>query len=324
MLKTHRRFFVYTYQKFEAIFVNSRSIFPNHMDDHLSLLQLWAVEKALILYINELNSFATLISDDFDDSDHEDMKILAMDIDNALTLRSDSLFLGLSDENEHTTPDQVRTFINAVHDHIIINQDINFATDIVESDPRLAPVLDFLLKHSPTPKKPCHSAVIIDVLKDSLYDIIAWAELWYIHQSKDIHDIISSRSNSAAMIIARDPDIDDSHINAKDGMDSTKAFRSYFINDYDPIKIAKINARINELGKQKKDNYVTNIAALIAVLFDNKVLSKTFKATLAFIFKRLGIKEDSASYKPAQFKRCSMKGTVPATWSEAESFFNSL
>lgn len=83
------------------------------MDDHLSLLQLWAVEKALILYINELNSFATLISDDFDDSDHENMKILAMDIDNALTLRSDSLFLGLSDENEHTTPDQVRTFINA-------------------------------------------------------------------------------------------------------------------------------------------------------------------------------------------------------------------
>ena len=104
------------------------------MDGHLSLLQLWAVEKALILYINELNSFAALISDNFDDSDHEDMKILAMDIDNALTLRSDSLFLGLSDENEHTTPDQVRAFINAVHDHIIINQDINFATDIVESD----------------------------------------------------------------------------------------------------------------------------------------------------------------------------------------------
>lgn len=294
------------------------------MDDQFTLLQIWQVEKNFMLYFNEINSYYDLIKSDLEDYDQEDLEILAIDIDNMLTRLTDNFCFGLKDSDEHLDGLQIHTYTQQLHDYIIQNEDIELATDIVEADPHFSAIEEFLEKNTRDSKNPFDSILHMEIIKDLIYDIYAWAELWYIHQSKDIHDIISSRSNSAAMIIARDPDIDNSHINAKDGMDSTKAFRSYFINDYDPIKIAKINARINELGKQKKDNYVTNIAALIAVLFDKKVLCKTFKATLAFIFKRLGIKEDSASYKPAQFKRCSMKGTVPATWSEAESFFNSL
>lgn len=107
-------------------------------------------------------------------------------------------------------------------------------------------------------------------------------------------------------------------------MSTSRARYSCFTKEFDGYKIAQINARINELSKKKEEGYVSKIAALVAVLFTNKVLIKTYKDTLTHIFKRLGIKEDASSYKPAQFKRCSIKGTVPATWTEAEEFFNSL
>ena len=55
------------------------------MDDHLSKLQLWAAEKNMLLFFNELNTYYDLIKSDLDDYDMEDMEILAMDIDNALT-----------------------------------------------------------------------------------------------------------------------------------------------------------------------------------------------------------------------------------------------
>ena len=55
----------------------------------------------------------------------------------------------------------------------------------------------------------------------------------------------------------------------KENIDSTKAFRNYFIKDYDAIKIAKINAKVNELGKHKKEGHVAKLAALAAVLFTN-------------------------------------------------------
>lgn len=164
----------------------------------------------------------------------------------------------------------------------------------------------------------------MEIIKDLIYDIYAWAELWYVHHGKDIHDIISSRSNLAIKILTWDPDLDNEHNCFKEGVDSTKAFRSYFTGDYDARKIASINTKVNELGKSKKEGSVAQLAALTAVLFTKKVLSKTYKETLTYLFNRFGIKEDPSAYKPAQFRRPSMKGTVPATWSEAEAFFNSL
>ena len=294
------------------------------MDECFSLLRLWKAEKDLILYFNELNTYHDLLQGSLDDYDQEDKELLAIDIDNALTAISDRFSIEQKESDEHVSAEQARNHIEALHDYIISTADIAFATDIAEADPIFADVQKFLTKYARKIKKPCRSFQIIEAIKENIYDIIAWAELQYVHQNMDIHSVISSRTSSALMIISRNPESDNTHEQAKDSIDSTKAFRSCFTKEFDGYKIAQINARINELSKNKEEGYVSKIAALIAVLFTNKVLIKTYKDTLTHIFKRLGIKEDASSYKPAQFKRCSIKGTVPATWTEAEEFFNSL
>ena len=294
------------------------------MDDHLSKLQLWDAEKTIILYFYEINAYYDLIKSDLEDYDQEDMEILAMDISNALIAISDKMYLGLHDSDDHTTVDQVIKYVSAIRSHIIETSDIGFATDIVESVPNFTPVQDFITKYTDGSGNNIHSYYVMDEIKKIIYDIMAWAELYYIHRGLDIHTELSSRSNTAVNIITHDPDLDDSPVIGKDSIDSTKAFRSYFIKDYDPKKIANINAKVNELGKQKKEGHVAKLAALAAVLFTKKVLSKTYKETLTYLFLRFSIKEDAAAYKPAQFRRPSMKGTLPATWTEAESFFNSL
>ena len=121
------------------------------------------------------------------------------------------------------------------------------------------------------------------------------------HGSRWLHDP-AQYSNSAIKILTHDPDLDDERNGFKEGVDSTKAFRSYFISDYDARKIAAINAKVNELGKSKKDGSVAKLAALAAVLFTKKVLSKTYKETLTYLFSRFNIKEDPSAYKPAQFR----------------------
>lgn len=294
------------------------------MDDQFTLLQIWQVEKNFMLYFNEINSYYDLIKTDLEDYDPEDLEILAIDIDNMLTRLTDNFCFGLKESDEHLDGLQIHTYTQQLHDYIIQNEDIELATDIVEADPHFTPIEEFLEKNSRDNKNPFDSILHMEIIKDLIYDIYAWAELWYVHQGKDIHDIISARSNSAIKILTHDPDLDDEHNGFKEGVDSTKAFRSYFINDYDPRKIASINAKVNELGKSKKEGNVAKLAALAAVLFTNKVLSKTYKETLTYLFRRFSIKEDPSAYKPAQFRRPSMKGTVPATWSEAEAFFNSL
>jgi len=294
------------------------------MDDHLSKLQLWEAEKNLILYFYEINAYYELIKSDLEDYDQEDMEILAMDISNALIAISDKMYLGIYDSDDHTTVDQVIQYVSAIRRHIIENSDIGFATDIVESVPNFTPVQDFITKYTDGSGNNIHSYYVMDEIKKITYDIMAWAELYYVHRGLDIHTELSSRSNTVVNIITHDPDLDDSPVIGKDSIDSTKAFRSYFIKDFDAKKIATINGRINDLGKQKKENYVSKLAALTAVLYENKVLSKTYKATLTYLFDRFGIKEAPATYKPAQFKRPSMKGTVPAAWTEAVEYFNSL
>lgn len=294
------------------------------MDDNFTLLQIWQVEKNFMLYFNEINSYYELIKNDLEDYDQEDMEILAIDIDNTLTNLTDNFYFGLKDSDEHLDDIQIQSYTQRLHDYIIQNEDIELATDIVEADPHFTPIEEFLEKNTDNNKNPFESILHMEIIKELIYDIYAWAELWYVHHGKDIHDIISSRSNSAIKILSHDPDLDDEHNGFKEGVDSTKAFRSYFISDYDARKIASINAKVNELGKSKKEGSIAKLAALTAVLFTKKVLSKTYKETLTYLFNRFSIKEDPSAYKPAQFRRPSMKGTVPAAWSEAEAFFNSL
>lgn len=160
------------------------------MDNHLSLLQLWEAEKSLILDFYELNTYSALISSELEDYDQEDLEILAIDIDNTLNNRSSYFYLGLTSDIEVPNDTQIYTFITSIHSHIIETQDIKLATDIYEAAPHFAQIEKFLDKYSTSKKTTFRSSGIIDIIKKPIYYIMAWAELWYIHNGQSIHDTI--------------------------------------------------------------------------------------------------------------------------------------
>ena len=160
------------------------------MDNHLSLLQLWEAEKSLILDFYELNTYSALISSELEDYDQEDLEILAIDIDNTLNNRSSYFYLGLTSDIEVPNDTQIYTFITSIHSHIIETQDINLATDIYEAAPHFSQIEKFLGKYSTSKKTTFRSSGMIDIIKKPIYDIMAWAELWYIHNGQSIHDTI--------------------------------------------------------------------------------------------------------------------------------------
>lgn len=147
------------------------------MDDQFTPLQLWEAEKNLLLYFNEINTYYKLISSDIDDYDQEDIAILAVDIDSALTAASDKFYLGLAEPEDHVLIEQVNEYMVAIHDYIISNSLIGFATDIVESAPHFNPILEFLVKHHKEKRSLLHSISILEYTRDIIYDIMAWAEL---------------------------------------------------------------------------------------------------------------------------------------------------
>jgi hypothetical protein len=294
------------------------------MDDHLSPLQLWEAEKALICYLNEVNYYSDYLRTTAEERNAEDDEILAIDIDSSLMLAASDFALGLREFSEQVTTAEARTFLTAFHNHVTSTEDIAVATDIAESNPHITPVQDFLIEQSKKIKKPVPSLDILEDLKEVAYDIISWAELRYIHHDKDLHDAIAARHTTAMQIITHDHDIDEELLLAKDNAEMTNAFRNYFKPEFESYKIAMLNSRFKELVHQKKEGFVSKIAALTAVLYYRQVLVKTYKDTLAHLFKRLGIKDDASSYKPAQYKRKSIKGTTAENWAEANTYFDSL
>jgi len=65
------------------------------MDDHLSPLQLWEAEKALICYLNEVNYYSDYLRTTAEERNAEDDEILAIDIDSSLMLAASDFALGL-------------------------------------------------------------------------------------------------------------------------------------------------------------------------------------------------------------------------------------
>jgi len=69
---------------------------------------------------------------------------------------------------------------------------------------------------------------------------------------------------------------------------------------------------------------MTDIAAFIAVLYDEDILARNYKNTLDYIFMTFVIDDDLLNHKPAQYRRTTIKGTRNASYLAAIETLKSL
>lgn len=99
---------------------------------------------------------------------------------------------------------------------------------------------------------------------------------------------------------------------------------NYFVDDYDSKSISKIFQHLQNLNNQKGTSCNTQIAAVIAVAWEQDLLCDTFNNTLQAVFDHFGITDKTDNYKPARLRRTNYKGNIPFARAQALKFFDSI
>ena len=98
----------------------------------------------------------------------------------------------------------------------------------------------------------------------------------------------------------------------------------FFVDLYNPECISRIYQYLNLLNTQKDVSYIAKIASVIAIAWENNLLSDTYNNTLQAVFKHFGISDKINNYKPARLRRSNYKGTIPLARAQAMKFFHSI
>lgn len=98
----------------------------------------------------------------------------------------------------------------------------------------------------------------------------------------------------------------------------------FFVDVYNPVCISRIYQYLKLLNTQKGASYLAKMASVIAIAWENNLLSDTYNNTLQAVFKHFGISDKINNYKPSRLRRCNYKGTIPVARAQAMKFFNSI
>ncbi len=98
----------------------------------------------------------------------------------------------------------------------------------------------------------------------------------------------------------------------------------FFVDEYNPQCISRIYQYLNYLNTQKGVSYISKIASVIAIAWENHLLCDTYNNTLQAVFNHFGITEKIDNYKPARLRRSNYKGTIPLARAQAIKFFNTI
>lgn len=98
----------------------------------------------------------------------------------------------------------------------------------------------------------------------------------------------------------------------------------FFIDDYDSQCINRINQFLTFLNSQKGPLYIAKISSIIAIAWENHLLSDTYNNTLQAVFNHFGIADNIDNYKPARLRRSNYKGNIPSARVQAIKFFHSI
>ncbi|MDP3451732.1 MAG: hypothetical protein Q8R90_02145 [Bacteroidales bacterium] len=99
---------------------------------------------------------------------------------------------------------------------------------------------------------------------------------------------------------------------------------NFFVDEYDNQSILRIFQYLNFLNNHKGASYITKIASVIAIAWENSLLCDTYNNTLQAVFDHFGISDKIDNYKPARLRGSNYKGTIPLARAQALKFFDSI
>jgi hypothetical protein len=172
------------------------------------------------------------------------------------------------------------------------------------------------------------STDFIASLSDFRTEIYKWAAVYSSRMNSTIDKEMAKREVMTFSLLCDDKRRDcilreDSGIYKAPGNDSFE-FSNYFISEYNGQSISRIYQYLNYLNTQKGSLYISKVASVIAIAWENHLLCDTYNNTLQAVFNHFGITDKIDNYKPARLRRSNYKGTIPMARAQAMKFFQSI
>ena len=98
----------------------------------------------------------------------------------------------------------------------------------------------------------------------------------------------------------------------------------FFIDEYNRHSISRIYQFLCSHNTQKDTFYISKIASVIAIAWENHLLCDTYNNTLQAVFDHFGITDKTDNYKPARLRRTNYKGNISFAREQALKFFDSI
>ena len=294
------------------------------MTNNSQPLQLWVLTQKLLALFRALEDNAGIIESLSQDMDEFSREILAFDITEEVLSPTSPWNDPHDTYGREGAPIANKETLLELRDYIISNGDLHTAADIVEATPRIPITIDFLKSPDIISENKENTIDFLQFIQTLISELDHWVQIWCVHHETTFTSILERRGESPYFILRSNSSAMPTMTDIAEHPENQDNFSQYIKPHVTTARTVKLYVHIKQLSTDKKDNYISDIAAFIAVLYDEGVLARNYKDTLTYVFKIFGINEDPAKHKPAQYRRTSIKGTHNASYLAAIEKLKSL
>lgn len=219
-----------------------------------------------------------------------------------------------------------RTF-EELHRFIIERNDFALAMDFVQPKLYLNLLIKTMKKVEAQQEMKFGSLGFIVSLRDFRAEVYKWAAVYSARINSSIDKEMARRKTMTYALLCDEKnsemilreEADHGAMDDKEGFD----LAGFFVHDYCTGRINGIYQHLASLNDEKGAWYVSKMAAVVAIAWENHLLCETYSNTLRAVFEHFGIAEKIENYKPARLRRSSYKGNPPLARVQALKFFQS-
>lgn len=294
------------------------------MTDNTQPLQIWTITQKLLTLFRAMEDNAGTIESLSEDMDEFSREILAFDITEEIISPSSPWNDPHDTYGREGAPIANKETLLELRDYIISNGDLHTAADIVEATPHIPTTIEFLNSQDIANENKEKAIEYLQFLLTLIGELDHWVQIWCVHHETTFSGILERRGESPYIILRSNSSAMPTMTDIAEHPENQDNFSQYIKSHVITARTVKFYVHLKQLSTDRRDNYIADIAAFIAVLYDEGILARNYKETLAYVFKTFGIKEDPAKHKPAQYRRTSIKGTHNASYLAAIETLKSL
>ncbi len=223
-----------------------------------------------------------------------------------------------------------RTNLQRLRSHIIDNNNINLALDIIDPYLDIQGIADYISTAlgAVQPSTTCIDYLtFIDFFID---DIRAWTEIRLNQLGSSLDQALESKKHSGFVIFQQHLKRYHQLLNKTTAATNPLKYKSasdlshIFAKNLPPKLIINIYQTLSAINHEKSEGYTTLIAAIIAEAHKRKYISITFSAAIEAIYTHFGIREETKHLRPARLNNPNHKGTAPEAHKKAVEILENL